>query len=96
MSQLIAMTTLAAIVDGKRTTIAVGESVPALSAHDTKELLAMGAIAEAKSLIVPEAGLPTKEFLDAKKAVADANASIATTPAPDNKAGASKAAKQKE
>lgn len=95
MSQLIAMTTLAAIVDGKRTTIAVGESVPALSAHDTKELLAIGAIAEAKSLIVPEAGLPTKEFLDAKKAVADANASIATTPAPE-KAGAAKAAKQKE
>lgn len=43
MSKLIAMVATAVLIDGVRTTIQPGEALPALPAHDERELTASGA-----------------------------------------------------
>lgn len=83
MSRLIALVTVAAIVDGVRQDFAPGSELPKLSAHDTAELKRMGSIEDLDETAAAEkaAGRANAkaagDFADEKKAVIAAQASTA-------------------
>lgn len=83
MSRLIALVTVAVMVDGERQDFPAGSDLPELSAHDTAELKRMGAIADpveteaADKADARAEAKASREFQAERKAVAAAQAAIA-------------------
>lgn len=90
MSGLIALVTVALVVDGTRQDFPAGSELPELSAHDTAELKRMGAISDpveadaAEKVDARAEAKASREFQAERKAIAAAHASTAE-PAPKKK-----------